>query len=329
MDARGILRERGGLVEPVLMERLSGGNARLREMLLHPVSAGGKRLRPALVLTACEAVGGDPKKILSAAASVEMLHTFTLVHDDIMDDDRLRRGKPTVHALWGVNMGIIVGDTLYAKAFESLVDVRKNGVPEGKVLDALEAFNHANSEVHEGQMLDMLFEERDVVSEKDYLTMVGKKTGALIEASLKIGAILGGGEAKEVQALASYGRDVGVAFQIKDDLLDLTGDEKKLGKPIGSDIRQGKKSVIIVHALANADVGKRKKILATLKAGKCSQATVRDVIRILDDVGSIAYAQELLSELISSSKKALKPIPEGTPKDVLIGLADYIIARTH
>jgi geranylgeranyl diphosphate synthase type I len=301
----------------------------MREMLLHTASAGGKRIRPALVLTACEAVGGDPGKILSAAASVEMLHTFTLVHDDIMDDDKLRRGKPTVHALWGVNMGIIVGDTLYAKAFESIVDARKNGIPEGKVLDALEAFNHANAEIHEGQMMDMFFEDRDEVSEREYFTMIEKKTGALIEASLKIGAILGGGEPREVQALASYGRDVGVAFQIKDDLLDLTGDEKKLGKPVGSDIRQGKKSVIIVHAIASAAPEKKKRILATLKAGECSQATVREVIGILKETGSIAYAQETLSKLIAASKKSLKPIAKGSSKDVLIGLADYIIERTY
>ena len=329
MDARSILKGKGALVEPVIEKYLSQGEPKMREMVLHTASAGGKRLRPALVLTACEAVGGNPEKILSAAASVELLHTFTLVHDDIMDEDELRRGKPTVHAVWGVNMGIIVGDALYAKAFESLVDVRENGVSADKVLDALAAFNHANAEIHEGQMMDMFFEEKDVVSEEEYLVMIAKKTGALIEGSLKIGAILGGGTSEQVTALASYGMDLGVAFQIKDDLLDLMGEEGKLGKPVGSDICQGKKSLIIVHALAHAGSQEKEKICSALGKGDCNKQEIAEAITILTEVGSISYAQDKLESLIMSSKKALSLIPGGDAVDVLAGLSDYVGERTY
>lgn len=329
MDVKKILKDKGSLVEPVMRAYLKAPDDRTGEMLLHVVSAGGKRIRPALLLTACEAVGGDPQKSLSAAASVELLHSFTLVHDDIMDDDLTRRGKPTVHAIWGVPMGIVIGDTLYAKAFESLVDARKKGVDEKKVLEALEVLNKANSKIHEGQIEDMLFEERDNVNEKEYLSMVQKKTGALIEASLKIGAILGGGTKQEINALANYGRNIGAAFQIQDDLLDLTADEKKLGKPVGSDIRQGKKSLIIVHATTHAKKDRKQEIIKTLKKGECSKKEVEEVIRMLDEEGSIEYAKKILDELTKNAKKELKSIRDSEPKETLIALADYIIERTY
>lgn len=328
MDARTYLKEKGSLVGPVIEKYLSKGDAKMQEMLLHTAAAGGKRIRPALVLTACEAVGGNPESIISAAASVELLHTFTLVHDDIMDEDLVRRGKPTVHALWGLNMGIVVGDALYAKAFESIVDVRKNGIPEGRVLDALEAFNHANAEVHEGQIMDMGFEERDDVSEEEYLVMIEKKTGALIEGSLKIGAILGGGSDEQIQSLSKYGVDVGLAFQIKDDLLDLTAEEEKLGKPLGSDIIQGKKSLIIVHALANADE-LQKKLIKDCLGRECGKEEVGRVIKTLYETGSIHYAEEKLGRLVDEAKGALKVIPDGQAREVLEGLADFIIERKH
>ncbi|MFH1834677.1 MAG: polyprenyl synthetase family protein [Methanobacteriota archaeon] len=328
MDARSALKEKGALVEPVIRKYLDSENATLKKMLQHTAASGGKRIRPALVLTACEAVGGDFEKILAAAASVELLHTFTLVHDDIMDDDDMRRGKPTVHALWGIEIGIVVGDAVYAKAFESLVDVRNEGIDDSKVLDALETLNHANSEVHEGQMMDMFFEKQKEVTEQDYLVMISKKTGALIEASVKIGAILGGGTDEQIRSLSDYGRDIGMAFQIKDDLLDLTGDEQKLGKPVGSDICQGKKSLVIVHALAHGSEKQKKSIFNAL--GKdCDEEKISELIAVLNEVGSIKYAENKLLELIGSAKKSLEEISDGEPKEILLDLADYIIERTH
>jgi len=327
MEISDVIKSKCAAVEPVLAGYSRIGDSKTQEMILHPIKAGGKRIRPCLTLLACEAVGGDLSKIMPAAASVELLHTFTLVHDDIMDHDLERRGKPTVHAIWGDEMGIIVGDTLYSSAFKALVDVRKNGVPAERVLDAVDVLVEANGELQEGQIMDMLFEGRESVSEAEYMTMIQKKTGALIEAAVKIGCIVGGGSAKQLGAFSVYGRNCGVAFQIKDDVLDLVADQRVLGKPVGSDIRSGKKTLIIVHALAKAGKDDRRLILSVLGRGDATDAEVGEVIEKLGKTGSIDYAERKVRELTAAAKKALDALPDSEAKSSLLELADYLIER--
>jgi len=329
MDLKQEIRRRAALVEPVLVSYSKSEYADIERMILHPISAGGKRIRPVMVLLACEAVGGDPKQILSAASSVELLHTFTLVHDDIMDADTERRGKPTVHSIWGENMGIMVGDTLYAKAFKSLSDIRGKNISAERVLDAIDELNWANQEVHEGQILDMSFESRDSVSEAEYLTMIMKKTAVLLEASLKIGCILGGGSDVELNALSKYGRSVGIAFQIQDDLLDLTGDEEKLGKPVGSDIRQGKKSVVVVHALENLAEADANKLKSILSAGELDDENFDLAVSLIEKAGSVDYAKSRVEELSREAKESIASLESSEAKDILIALSDYIIRRDY
>jgi geranylgeranyl diphosphate synthase type I len=327
MDVDQLMKEKSEMLEKVLGRYTKIGDKRIQEMMLHPINAGGKRIRPCLVLLACEAVKGDSKKILPAAASVELLHTFTLIHDDIMDHDTERRGKPTVHAIWGEELAIVVGDTLYSGAFKALVEVRKNGVPENLVLDAVEALVEANSELQEGQILDMLFEERETISEGEYMKMIGKKTGSLIEASLKIGGILGNGTREELSALSLFGRNAGIAFQIKDDLLDLTADQVELGKPVGSDIRKGKKTLMIVHALNHTTPRQRQEMNTLLGNENATDEDIHDMIGLLQDLGSINYAEEKVKTLIDEGKNALKTLDETEAKKTLLAMSDYLINR--
>jgi geranylgeranyl diphosphate synthase, type I len=327
MDIRDVIKSKCASVEPFLREYVSFGDKTIQEMVTHPIEAGGKRIRPCLALLACEAVGGDSNKALPAAASVELLHTFTLVHDDIMDHDLTRRGRPTVHALWGEEMGIIVGDTLYSSAFKALIDVRKNGVPPERVLEAVNVLVRANGELQEGQIMDMFFEKRKTVGEDEYMTMVRKKTGALIEASVEIGGIIGGASARQLDALHTYGVDCGVAFQVKDDVLDLTADKKDFGKPIGSDIRSGKKTLIIVHAMKHAKKGDLKALLSILGRKDATDAEVAKAIGILKDSGSIRYADAKVEELIQEGKRALDVLPDSQAKESLKALADYLVER--
>lgn len=329
MDVKSLIEEKALMIEPILAEYVESDNDKISAMLSHTVKAGGKRIRPCLMLLACEAVGGDPNKILPAASSIELLHTFTLVHDDIIDNDLERRGRPTVHAKWGQDMGIIIGDTLYAKAFKALVDVRKNGISAEQVLDSLEVLNWANGEIHEGQILDMLFEERNDITIEDYMQMIRKKTAVLLSASLKIGAILADAGEAEINALSEFGDSIGLAFQIQDDLLDVIADEKELGKPVGSDIRKKKKSIIMVYALNNLKGDARKNLLGLLDAGAKDDTAVADAIKVLNESGSIDYAKNLVKDMADEGKKKLDMISESESKKALLDVADYIISRNY
>jgi geranylgeranyl diphosphate synthase, type I len=327
MDIKAVIAGKCASVEPILRDYVRIGDPKIQEMIVHPIDAGGKRIRPCLTLLAAEAVGGDPDKALPAAAALELLHTFTLVHDDIMDHDDQRRGRPTVHAIWGEEMGIIVGDTLYSSAFRALVDVRRKGVPSEQVLDALEVMVKANGELQEGQIMDMLFAMRDQVSEADYMTMVRKKTGALIEACVEIGGILGGGSKEQLAALHTFGLNCGIAFQIKDDVLDLTADRKEFGKPVGSDIRSGKRTLIIVHALEHGSDKDREAILSALGKEKASEKKVASVIKLVEGLGSIAYADRKVVELMAEATKAVETLPDTPARESLKALANYLVER--
>ena len=327
MDIREVISQKCAAVEPVMKGYAVVEDSEIRDMILHPINAGGKRIRPALTLLACEAVGGDAQKALPAAASVELLHTFTLVHDDIMDHDMERRGKPTVHSLWGEEMGILIGDALYSSAFLALSDLKNKGVPAVDVLSCIDALIKANTEVHMGQIKDMLFEKKEVVSQDMYLDMIRKKTGALIEASVKIGAIVGGANTKQLEAFERYGSNCGLAFQVKDDILDLIADSKEFGKPVGSDIRSGKKTLMVLHAFENGSDEEVKRLKSVLGRLDASDEEVSKAIEILKSIGSIDYAEKMVSNLIDEAKLSLDIMNESDAQKHLKSIADYLVAR--
>lgn len=214
----------------------------------HLIEAGGKRLRPSVLLMAAQTVDPDIAidTIIPAAVSVELIHNFTLIHDDIMDADETRRSIETVHKKWGMSEGVLAGDALYAKAFEVLSYTRKE--PD-KVIKCLRLLAKACLHVCEGQWLDIAFEHNRNVSEADYLDMVQKKTAVLYAASLAMGGILGGGTEDEVHALWEFGIAVGISFQIRDDVLDLITPYEVLGKDRASDLTEGKMTLIMIHGL--------------------------------------------------------------------------------
>jgi geranylgeranyl diphosphate synthase type I len=293
----------------------------------HLLEAGGKRLRPCLVLIACEAVGGKAEDAVETAAALELLHTFTLIHDDIMDKDKFRRNVKTVHTIWGEPVAIIAGDALFAKVFEAVAaNAKRLKLPADRVVKLFDTLSKASFEICQGQALDMLFEERKDIGEKEYLKMVSGKTGALIEASTTVGALLGRGKPEQVKALAEYGRLIGIAFQIHDDVLGLVGEEKKFGKPIGSDIREGKRTLIIVRALETAP-SSRKKIASVLGKRKASKAEIKTAIKMLKDTGAIDHATKKARELVAKAKSRLDVLPDSKAKRFLLELADFTVER--
>jgi geranylgeranyl diphosphate synthase type I len=301
----------------------------LYEASRHLVLAGGKRLRPFLTLKACEAVGGDPKDAIPYAAAFEILHNFTLVHDDIMDNDPIRRGTPTVHTKWGVPMAICAGDLLFAKVFEAMTVYAPKKLNAKRVNACITKATEATIELCEGQVFDFIFPNTKDVSEEDYIAMVGWKTSALFRACAEVGVIVGRGKMRQVKALGKFAWDAGIAFQILDDYLGATADEKVLGKPVGSDLREGKKTIIVIHALRKAKPRQKEKILAVLGNHNASKQELDEVNGILRDIGSVDYALKKGDKYIASAKKHLNTLPDSVAKKDLFALVDYFTARKY
>ncbi len=284
------------------------------------IEAGGKRLRPIVVLLGAQAVQPDItiEHIVPAAVAVELVHNFTLVHDDIMDADETRRSIETVHTKWGVSEGILAGDALYAKAFEILSYTQAE--PE-RVTQCLRLLSKACLHVCEGQWLDITFENNRHISEAQYLEMVEKKTASLYAAALAMGGILACGTEDQVQSLWKFGLAMGVAFQIRDDVLDLITPYDVLGKDRASDLVEGKMTLIMIHGLKHG-----------VKLSVSELTTEREIdeaVKTLEDAGSIAYAMEKAHEILEAGKAKIVPLPNSQTKDELLKLADYMISRTY
>jgi len=229
----------------MLMYHLGWADAQLRPARVD----AGKRIRPMLCLLACAAGGGDPAQALPAAAAIELLHNFSLIHDDIQDRSQTRRGRPTVWALWGVAQAINAGDALFVIAHRALWHLRQRGVPAERILEVAERFDAACLMLTKGQHLDLAFETADRVTVADYLEMIRGKTAALLAASLGIGARLAGFPPQELEA---FGEALGMAFQVQDDLLGIWGDPAVTGKPVADDLRARKKTLPVIYAMERA-----------------------------------------------------------------------------
>jgi geranylgeranyl diphosphate synthase type I len=247
----------------------------------------GKRLRPILCLLACAETGGDTSAALPAAAAIEILHNFSLVHDDIEDGDEARRHRPTVWKLWGVPLAINAGDGMFALAFAALQRLSQRNVPPGAVLAALDVFTRTCVALTEGQYLDMSFEQRAVVSVDEYLRMIAGKTAALVGASVAIGAHIGGAAPRQAQALQTFGREIGLAFQIQDDVLGIWGDPAVTGKAAGNDVLRRKKSLPMLHALNHPEAGAP---FAALLAEEVTADRLPEALALLDQAGARGYA---------------------------------------
>jgi geranylgeranyl diphosphate synthase type I len=325
MDIENELKKRADFFNTQLEKFLRNGNPKtLYDAARHLPLAGGKRLRPCLAMIACESVEGDVTRVVPLAISLELIHNFTLVHDDIMDKSKLRRNIPAVHIKYGEPTAIIAGDLLFTKAFESMhgtmgdPSIFKN--VEFGLIDCIR-------EICEGQQLDMEYEQRKIVSEDEYITMILKKTAVFFMFAAEGGAILGGGTHEQANALNEYGKNLGLGFQIWDDYLDISSDEKTLGKDIGNDIRNGKKTLIAVHSF-NRAAGNDKKLLERIFGNqKATDPEIKQVYDLYKKLGSIDYAKKTAMNYCDKAKKALNSISDSNAKQILLVLAEYSIKR--
>jgi geranylgeranyl diphosphate synthase type I len=294
----------------------------------HLIEAGGKRLRPFLVMKTCEAVGGDTSLAVPFAAALELMHNFTLVHDDVMDNDSLRRGNPTVHVKYGSPIAIAAGDLLFGKVYESMLN-HSEKVDIERVLACVKSVTDATIILCEGQVLDLIYPGSDNVSEEDYILMVEGKTSALFKACAEVGALVGGGSDSEVKALGQAWWDAGVAFQLIDDVLGVTADEKTLGKPVGSDIKEGKKTMIVIHALNNATSSQRSILLNVLGNRSATKNEISEAMEILKEIGSIDYTISKAKEYRDSAISGHQIIPESQAKKELVDLITFFVNRNY
>lgn len=328
MKVMDILKEYSESIDNEIEASLSTIDpSKLCEASDHLIKAGGKKLRPALVVLSCEAVGGRSKDALKTAASMELIHTFSLIHDDIMDKDEMRRGKPSVHMLWGEPMAILAGDTLFSKAFETVLKTDITNLPPQRVVYALKTVVDSCIKICEGQALDIGFEGKLDVKEDEYLTIIYKKTAALIAAATKAGAILGGGTDEQIEAISEYGRLIGMAFQIQDDYLDVVSVEEDIGKPVGSDIVEGKMTLMVVHALANASKEDKSRLISILESN--NEDLVVDAIEIFNKYGSIEYTRNIALDNVKTAKELLNVLEDSEAKESLKLIADFVLERTH
>jgi len=279
--------------ESIHHEKIGREPYSLYDPINYTLNAGGKRIRPALVLMACNLFSDEIEKALKPAIGLEIFHNFTLLHDDIMDHADIRRGNPTVHKKWNENTAILSGDAMFIKAYEYILECESPNFRE-----ILKVFNNTALEVCEGQQYDMEFENRFDVTESEYLRMIELKTSVLLAAALKIGAMIGGASRKDADLLYEFGRNIGLAFQLQDDLLDVYGDVNVFGKEIGGDIVANKKTMMLIKALELA----KGKDLEDLK--KCINQNEFNRVEKIEKVTGI-YDKLNIKELVQNKIMAL------------------------
>lgn len=283
---------------------------------------GGKRLRPFVTVMCGRMLRAPEEPLYLAAVGVELLHNFTLVHDDIMDRDEYRRGHPTVHKVYGEAVAILAGDLLFAKAFEAASLAEKMSGSTGVVHKLVEAA----IKLDQGQFLDVSFESQENVSIQQYLEMIELKTGALFEAAAVIGGILGGlRDNEKISALAAYGRNLGLCFQIRDDYLGVFGDPSKTGKPVGSDIRRGKKTAVTL--LAPRDM--LELVKKAPKEGLPEQGVLERIVESLKQEKIDLKSMDLVSSFAWKAISSLSVFPECAEKKLLANLVDYSWQREN
>ncbi len=296
----------------------------LYEPIRYLMSLGGKRMRPLMTLMATALFTDDWQKAIKPATAVEVFHNFTLMHDDIMDKAPLRRGKPTVHAKWNDNTAILSGDVMLVQAYELLMFVE-----DAKFKKALKRFNRTAAEVCEGQQLDMNFENRENVSEEEYLEMIKLKTSVLLGYALELGGIIGGASEKSCDLLYNIGLNIGLGFQLKDDLLDVYGDPEKFGKQVGGDIISNKKTFMLIEALEKAE-GETKLALDKWLSLKEFDATekVKAVTAIYDSLGIRQVATIKINTYFDKAFEALDSLKvDEDRKLILRTFAETLIDR--
>lgn len=297
-----------------------GSNVPLVEKIAHHiVKGGGKRLRPLLVLLAANACGYKGEQHIPLAAVIEFIHTATLLHDDVVDNSELRRGNATANAKWGNAPSVLVGDFLYSRSFQIMVDIGS--------MEIMQVISNATTVIAEGEVMQLLNQRNPDISEAAYLQVVLGKTAMLFEAATEVGAILAGSSKDDREAMRLYGRHLGIAFQIVDDLLDYLSDSATLGKNVGDDLAEGKTTMPLIHAMRAGSQEDKELIRQAIRKGGLDDLT--PVLEVVQRNGSVDYTREQAHDQIAKAKAAITSVADTSFKATMMQIADLAIARTY
>ncbi len=309
-------------VAKLITERMASDHApRIPEVTAHLVGAGGKRLRPMLTLGTARMCGYDGPFHVHLAATVEFIHTATLLHDDVVDESAQRRGRPTANLLWDNKSSVLVGDYLFARAFQLMVETGSI-----RILDIL---SNAAATIAEGEVLQLTAAQHIATDADTYLKIVRGKTAALFAAATEVGGILAGAGEDQVDALRTYGDALGIAFQIADDLLDYAGDASATGKNVGDDFRDRKLTLPVIKAVAAADAEERDFWKRTFEKGDQREGDLDRALALMEAHGTIAATRDEALGWSNKAKAALEGVPDHPIRRILSDLADYVVARIN
>jgi octaprenyl-diphosphate synthase len=313
-----LLRDDLSAIETELGSNAVSNVGAITDIADHLREGGGKRIRPSLLLLAAKSLGYHGRGMVRLGAVVEMVHTATLVHDDIIDGASIRRGRPSANTTWGNSKCVLAGDWLYMQAFRIALLERKF-----KVLDLLIGLTQ---QMVEGEFLQM--EKLGLmVGEGEYYDLIYRKTACLFDVSMRLGSVLAGASDETEEQMGEYGRNLGIAFQIVDDVLDLTATEQVLGKPVASDLREGKATLAVVHALENGTTHEQDAIRRVLEDLSFERTSHKEVLEILERHGSVQYALNSAFQYAEFARSALAGLPESDYKRALLWMPDFVVAR--
>ena len=309
-------------VSKLIKERMQSEHAPLiGEISNHLIGSGGKRLRPLLTLAAAKICGYQGEFHIHLAATVEFIHTATLLHDDVVDESERRRGRSSVNILWNNSSSVLVGDYLFARSFQLMTETGR--------LDVLETLSNASANIAEGEVLQLTASEDITTDEEIYYKIIRGKTAALFSASTEVGAMLADADKDTIKALASYGDALGVSFQIVDDILDFIGDGAKIGKNLGDDFRERKLTLPMIHAISKADDKELEFWERTIVDGDQNSEDFEKALDILKNRLSIDYSKEVAIEWSKTAKKTLTNLPDTPLRNILEELSDYVVSRVN
>ncbi|HEX2668052.1 MAG TPA: octaprenyl diphosphate synthase [Gammaproteobacteria bacterium] len=318
LDAlRALVAEDLAAADRRVREELRSDVALINQLGEYLVAAGGKRLRPLVVLLAARACGIQGMRHVELAAIIEFIHTATLLHDDVVDGSELRRGRDTANAVWGNPASVLTGDFLYSRAFQMMVKLDEMRV--------MQVMADATNRIAEGEVMQLLNCHDPDTTEERYTEVIHRKTATLFEAGARLGAVLAKRPALEEQALTGYGLHLGVAFQLIDDVLDYSATAEEMGKNIGDDLAEGKPTLPLIHALQNAEGSERALLRSAVEAGGLEQ--VKEVIRIVSSGGALDYTRRRAHEESGKARECLKALPPSPYRDALEELAEFAVSR--